>query len=138
MQQKFFKSYWEFSVQNSRKRGKKSTKRDEEWVDNFLTCFPVDSIKRRCRLHYYVTHQALQMNRELKFIQIPMESYIPKQKGAPMYFGDAYKNFAKGVSWSLNLFHLLLTSEGCKFNMCSGIKSCLVNIPTTGGLCTNL
>jgi len=37
---------------------------------------------------------------------------------------------------NLNLFHLLLCRKGCSPSICSGIKSCLVNIPTTGALCS--
>lgn len=35
----------------------------------------------------------------------------------------------------LNFFHLLFTNKGCKPRTCSGMKSCLVNIPATGDLC---
>lgn len=34
-----------------------------------------------------------------------------------------------------SLFHLLLRRTGCSSRMCSGMKSCLVKMPTTGDLC---
>lgn len=47
-------------------------------------------------------------------------------------FYNSLISLPKRGNRNLNLFHRPRVNEGFKFRICSGMKSCLVNIPTTG------
>ena len=50
------------------------------------------------------------------------------------YYGNCQKKLEKAVLPNRTFFHLLLNRYGWRPNTCSGMKSCRVNMPTTGAL----